>query len=271
MSYSATLQQVRGVYADQKAAVERRQSVVTYAVLRPISFMMTPPFVAAGLSANQVTIINWGVVVVTAAVASRGSRLALAVAGVLFLLNFLLDLVDGNIARIRRTRTHFGKFIDGIGDTFKAPLLYVALGFAVDERAGNMAIARWVLDHVGEHAWVVMGMAAALLRIVDVHMLVRIEQYIKTIALQRLKMGEATVEEALDAGRMPPATGWQSIPRRMKRVQAETEVLSWLVLGLLGRPDLLLLWLALIAVADNGTNIARHLIRANRHLRYPRP
>ena len=78
---------------------------------------MTPAFCAAGLSANDVTTLR-------ALIALAGLGMFLIPdflwgpvwAAVIFYLCFILDCVDGNIARLDDDASYWGKFMDGIAD-----------------------------------------------------------------------------------------------------------------------------------------------------------
>jgi len=83
---------------------------------RPLANLLTPAFYNTGWSANQVTLLRIGV-------AALGVGLLLGpvawfpyVAAFSFYAAFVLDCVDGNIARLRGTVTYWGKFLDGLAD-----------------------------------------------------------------------------------------------------------------------------------------------------------
>lgn len=271
MSYRSDVDRVRQLYSTKKGPVERGQSWVMFTVLRPLSFWMTPPFLRASMSANQVTALGWPLVALTAILLATGRRSMVAAAGLLFLLIFLLDLVDGNIARFRDTRTHFGKFLDGTSDSVKYPVLYLALALGIGHDLERLALGRWAAEQLSSDAWLVIAAGVGILRLLDAQMNARIEQGICTIALQRAAAGQIDVSAGLTAGRTAPARGLSALPRRFRRVESELEVPAWVGLTAIGRTDVLLLWAVVVGTAVVGLQILRHLMRARAELSYPRP
>lgn len=90
--------------------------VVTW-FARPLANIMTIPFLRAGFTANHVTYLR--TLIVCLAIVS----LALPISNYLvyfavfaFYLSFVLDCVDGNLARLRDEASYWGKFVDGISD-----------------------------------------------------------------------------------------------------------------------------------------------------------
>lgn len=119
---------------------------------RPLANWCTPPLYNIGLSANACTGLR--------TTASVGAVVGLAFSGDfvwsgwlacgLFYVGFVLDCIDGNIARLSQHVTYWGKFIDGLGD-----LVYFALAPAA------AAIGAW--RYTGSTLALALGAAAALL------------------------------------------------------------------------------------------------------------
>ena len=83
---------------------------------RPIANIITPLFYNLGWTANGVTLFRvWlaALALVCLVVPLNGVIYA---APALFYLCFILDCVDGNIARLTEDVTYWGKFIDGLAD-----------------------------------------------------------------------------------------------------------------------------------------------------------
>lgn len=105
---------------------------------------MTPAFCAAGLSANDVTTLR-------ALIAFAGLGLFLVPglawgpvwAAMVFYLCFILDCVDGNIARLQDDASYWGKFMDGIADFIFVQGAPLAAGIWVwrhDDSAGYLLL-----------------------------------------------------------------------------------------------------------------------------------
>jgi phosphatidylglycerophosphate synthase len=109
---------------------------------RPLANLCTPFFYNAGFSADACTGLR--------AIASTAAVAALAAAGdfpwagwiacVLFYVGYLLDCIDGNVARLSERVTFFGKFIDGLGDLVYFVLAPTAAGFAAFRVTGSTAL-----------------------------------------------------------------------------------------------------------------------------------
>lgn len=74
---------------------------------------------------------------------SIGSNAAILMGSFLLYLSFLLDKVDGDIARYRKCFSGFGKFLDEIYHLFPQSYIYLALGFGLDGRTPN-STAIWL-------------------------------------------------------------------------------------------------------------------------------
>ena len=268
MSFLEQVRRIRELYLASKSTHERRQSLLMVEVFRPISFWMTPPFLRAGLSANQVTVFNWLVAAGAVAACAVGGPLWFRVAGGLYLLNYLLDLVDGNVARYRETRTHLGKFLDGIGDTAKLPLLYVALAIALYRHLPDLDLGAWLIRHTVAESWFVVAALGSTLQLMDLNLEIRLDRGIKAIALQKIDAGSPPPGPSPAA---PPASGWRALPRLLRRFNAETQLPAWVAGCAWNRPDWLMAWLIACSVLECGSNIARNVLRARRDLDYPRP
>ena len=105
---------LKGVRSSFNSSIKSHYTVAWFG--RPLANLITPTFFNSGFTANGVT---KGRVLLAAA-----CLVALAVPGwagavlacVGFYVCFVLDCVDGNLARLRGEVTYWGKFIDGLAD-----------------------------------------------------------------------------------------------------------------------------------------------------------
>lgn len=110
-----TAKEVRDVtYPAEKRRRDRMSHLWAYLVIRPLSFRLTPFFVNRDISANAVTasgllVLITGLLAIFLAVDSW----TLLIGGAL-LINawYLLDFVDGNIARFQDETSPFGAYLD---------------------------------------------------------------------------------------------------------------------------------------------------------------
>lgn len=98
--------------------------------IRKISFPFTYIFINTGWSANQVSLLSW-VVIFIASVCLCFNNFWCMLTGVI-LTNFwlVLDCVDGNIARCKRSKTFMGDFFDAIAGYGPFAFTTIALGMA---------------------------------------------------------------------------------------------------------------------------------------------
>ncbi len=94
-----------------------------------------------GLSPNQVTVASMLVGVLAAAAFATGERWGLIAGAVLLQAAFLLDCVDGQLARYTQTFSPLGGWLDAVFDRTKEYLVYA--GLAIGAAAGGDGI--WLL------------------------------------------------------------------------------------------------------------------------------
>jgi len=116
---------------------------------RPIADVLTPLFYNTGWSADGVTYLRIGLTVISLACLGSGFQPLLFVAAGLGLFAFVLDFVDGHIARLDDKATYWGKYSDGLGD-----YLFPACGPIV---AG---LGLWLQD--GAWSYLLIGAAISL-------------------------------------------------------------------------------------------------------------
>ena len=93
----------------------------------PLAESVVPWVAATRVTPNQVTVLHTLLGVAAAGCVWRGTPLAILAAGVLWELHLVLDCLDGVLARVRRSMTVYGRFLDIIGDT----VAYLALALAM--------------------------------------------------------------------------------------------------------------------------------------------
>jgi hypothetical protein len=107
---------------------------------RPISLYLTWVCVNLGFSANQITSVQL-VIGVLAAAAVACPTVKIGFLGLLlFQLGFMLDNIDGEIARFRKQASLTGKFLDEIGHQTVVPLMYLGFGVGDFLRHGRWEI-----------------------------------------------------------------------------------------------------------------------------------
>lgn len=132
------------VRASLKPGIKAHYSVAWFG--RPIGNLMTPFCHNIGWTANGVTIFRmYLAAVITAGLAYPGWETAV-VGAIGFYLCFILDCVDGNLARLQVSVTYWGKFIDGLADFIFVQGAPLAVGIGYWLQTGDVV---WLLVGTG--------------------------------------------------------------------------------------------------------------------------
>ena len=136
-SIESIRREIRQAYqTNAKAEFERAANAWwVMRVIRPASLWVSPWFVQAGLSPNQVTWLGFALGLVVCALLGSGNVACAAVGSVLYFAQVVLDYVDGNLARYYKTTSHYGKFLDGSTEIMFLALFHVALGLGAAQQA----------------------------------------------------------------------------------------------------------------------------------------
>ncbi|GIF65516.1 hypothetical protein Ais01nite_35510 [Asanoa ishikariensis] len=139
----AAVAEVDSDRAELRLAVKEQDDFFTTYFVSPWSPHVTRLAARLRLSPSQVTAVSIVVVAAAAALfAYGGGHLAWVLGGILLYLGFVLDCVDGQLARYTRNFSVFGGWLDTIADRGKEYLVYA--GLAVGAEAAGLAGA-WPL------------------------------------------------------------------------------------------------------------------------------
>jgi CDP-L-myo-inositol myo-inositolphosphotransferase len=128
------------------AAGKSRDGWVSRVLNRPVSRRVLTPLllrVAPGISANQVSLLSFGVGALAAAALAVGQPLLGAAA---IHLASLLDGSDGEIARLKRLESPFGRYLDAVLDRYADSLILAGMLFFAWTAAGNRALLGSALE-----------------------------------------------------------------------------------------------------------------------------
>lgn len=140
--YRKTLAQVRASYTREKAAEEKRSELAAFWIYRPLSFYVTPPFLALGWTADGVTALQFGIALLMLPAALAGGFAGASLIVGLALLMQVLDCVDGNIARVTQRYSAAGGMLDGLCSLLFWALFFVATGMLT--QGGGTG---WIASH----------------------------------------------------------------------------------------------------------------------------
>ncbi|SCL17233.1 DUF5941 domain-containing protein [Micromonospora inyonensis] len=145
--------------AELRLSVKERDDFFTTYFVSSWSPYVTKACARLGLTPTGVTMISVFFAVVAAVLFGAGGRPALVTGGVLLYLGFMLDCVDGQLARYTRDFSPWGGWLDTMADRAKEYVVYAGLGFgATHAGLGDgwvLALAAMTLQTVRHHtdAW----------------------------------------------------------------------------------------------------------------------
>jgi len=128
---------------------------------RPISFYPAAILLRLGVSANAVTVSGCLFLLCACALLAQGNLLSGAL---LYLAAYILDFVDGNIARFAGKSGDFGKTIDGLVDSLTF-LIFIAIAI------GNSAAGEAMLKFSTE---MTLGLITAFVFLLRIHFYLRL-------------------------------------------------------------------------------------------------
>ena len=123
----------RITYSDVKASFNRntRDPATMMYFGRPIADVITAGFFNRGWTANGVTYLCMVLSTIAMALLLAANPYLYAVSAALYYCVFVLDCVDGNLARLRNAASYYGKFMDGLSDGIFAFLAPIAVGLGL--------------------------------------------------------------------------------------------------------------------------------------------
>jgi len=128
--YMQLLQQVQASYQrDLKRRLELEEGnpfILHFA--RPLSLYLTPIFILLRISANQATWAGFALGLLACVLLGTGLTPYLKLGAWFFLFHYILDHVDGNLARYHGVTSHYGKFLDGSFGVVVMSAFYLSLG-----------------------------------------------------------------------------------------------------------------------------------------------
>lgn len=125
-------------------------------VARPLAAVVLAPLARTNVTPNQVTLATLGVFIASAIVmATRLGHRGLVLAVVLLEISYVLDCVDGQLARLKSQSSPVGAHLDFLMDELKAFMLVAA----VSARLFRMGHPGWPWSR-HDHFWLYEGLLA---------------------------------------------------------------------------------------------------------------
>ncbi len=124
---------------DVKSTYKRKDAWWTVLLVDPVASRLVLPIANyTRMTPNQVTLLSFAVGMGSAAAFTRGDHLWLAVGALLYHVSFVLDCIDGKLARLKGTGSVFGMWLDFTFDRYRVWLCAAALGYGQYERTGEV-------------------------------------------------------------------------------------------------------------------------------------
>jgi phosphatidylglycerophosphate synthase len=98
---------------------------------RRVSPFFTRLFLWMGLSPNAITMLSLAIGLMAAAVFAVGSYAAGVLGGILLQFSAIIDCCDGEVARLTRTESEFGKQLDIVSDNIVHIAVFAGVAWAV--------------------------------------------------------------------------------------------------------------------------------------------
>ena len=219
---------LRSYYGQLKEHKEAPFVLYRY-LYRPLSFPLSAVAIRLGATADAMTAANLLVLAAALGTLAWGNTATLLLGAWLYLIYFVLDFVDGNLARYYGVSSYFGKLIDGMVDTISF-LIFAAAAWG-NARAGGA----WL----NAETEVFLGVAAT------------ISALLRQNYQWRVSALKAEIRLAAPAGAASPAVGMRPVVWLFNNVACSAPLLLLLAVYLEVVSAFVLAFFMLYAIAGN--------------------
>ena len=122
------------------------EGIVATLIVRKISIMFTKYIARTSITPNQISIFSFILGIIGSYFISSGEWNYLIIGGALIPFSYIMDSVDGEIARLKNWGSKKGGFLDSMLDRVKEGIIFLALSIALYKQTGN-ALA-WTLGFI---------------------------------------------------------------------------------------------------------------------------
>ena len=117
--------------------LKSHDSIVAVLFAGRVARLLVPLARRAEISPNQVTLASVGLTLLAALLVAFGQRTAWIVAATLIQAGFVLDCLDGQLARATGKSSDFGRYLDSLGDLIKIFALISAMALSLVRHGGG--------------------------------------------------------------------------------------------------------------------------------------
>lgn len=156
--------ELRENHPERKRKIDYYKNYWSYLFVRPASFYLAPIFLYFGFTANQVTMLGAIILLVgLAAIGVAGSYTAVILGAILVNVWFILDYVDGVVARHRSTESVFGEFLDWVTGVVERTFLPIVVGVFL--YTVPSAVFTTIFFEVQPISWILVALLSVLTRL----------------------------------------------------------------------------------------------------------
>ena len=123
-----------------------QDGIISNLIIKRISILITSALVRTNITPNQVTLLSLLVALTGAFFLALGSWKYVAIGGFLAFFSFILDFVDGEIARFKGMCSKRGGFLDGVVDRFSDSAIVFGMCLGLYRIIGSHRI--WILGFI---------------------------------------------------------------------------------------------------------------------------
>ncbi len=96
---------------------------------RPLAFIFVKIIFPTNITPNQITTVALIIGVIGGILYTFNTHFYLIIAAILIITYDVLDCSDGQLARLKKNGTFFGRILDGVSDYFVSTAIYLGIGF----------------------------------------------------------------------------------------------------------------------------------------------
>lgn len=123
--------------------MDKKDSLLKKYLYRWLINIITKIVSRTSLTPNQITFISTVLWILAALLFATGQKIMILYAGVLSILSYIFDCVDGNLARMKKQSTMWGEFFDSVSDSISIIFLVFGVTFGLYKQTGE--VSSWIL------------------------------------------------------------------------------------------------------------------------------
>ena len=124
-------------------------------ISRNISIRLVPIFIRMNIAPNPITVASIIVGIAACVMFAAGSPWWIFGGSLLFVLSYMLDCCDGDVARFCHMQSKAGYYLDMVGSAFVNPLMFASLGVGVYLGTNEFRPAFWGIAAALGQAWAI--------------------------------------------------------------------------------------------------------------------